>query len=449
VMLATLILNSFLASAGFLTLGIFVAWPATALPSIRDSNDGSLSIEWQSWIGSTGYIGAFIGTIISILMPKCIGARHVLIFCGGTSFIGWTIVFISSSFSLVLIYPGLFLVGWSCGFSCPMTSIYVSELAGGGNKGMVTSIFNLNLTIGILFTNILGVLISWSHSSLTITLVHAVLFLALFTLIQSPNELARNEKSAKMVEVLKKLRNTNDDVIKEAQNITKAVEDDKIVLKKDHINYMKPMDKAKFKKWGVILTVFSLSHLSGINVISTFLLDTFSSTDISDFTLVFVASLAEMIFSFFQMIIADRLGRKTFLVISCIGTSLATAAFAAIFWNFDNEREKISFLGSNLLEDILSSNIFLVCCLTAYYLSVTIGTGPVKYTLLSEMFTPTEQKTIAGICHTWFWLFGFFVVKIFHLMMEKFGLVVIFISISAINMGSILFIIVCVPETRK
>lgn len=447
-MLGTLVLNCIVAGSGFLTLGIFMSWPATALPSIRDSLDYPLSIEYQSWIGSTGYVGALIGTVLSIFISKYVGARKVLIFCGGASLIGWIFVFISSSFTLYMIYPGLFLIGLSGGLSCPMSSIYVSELAGGRNKGVVTSIFNLNLGIGILLANILGVMVKWSYSSLTIALVHAVLFLALFSLITSPNELARAGNSDKMIEVLKQLRHSDEDVIKEATMITKAEDDDKMDVKKGHIERMKSMDKAQFGKLGIILVVFSLTNLSGINVVNAFLVDIFSSTDISEFMLVIVISLTEIISGFVQMTIADMLGRKTFLAISGLGTSFATAAFAAIFWKFDQD-EKIAVLGSSFLGNILSSNIFLVSCLIAFYVSINIGFAPVKYTLLSEMFTPTEQKTIAGLCYTWYWLFGFIILKMFHLMKIKFGLVIIFISISAIMVASVFFIIVFVQETRK
>ena len=38
-MMATLALHSFLASSGYLTIGIMAAWPATALPSIRYPGD--------------------------------------------------------------------------------------------------------------------------------------------------------------------------------------------------------------------------------------------------------------------------------------------------------------------------------------------------------------------------------------------------------------------------
>ena len=119
---------------------------------------------------------------------------------------------------------------------------------------------------------------------MTIALVHAVLFLALFSLISTPNELARAENSDKMIEILKQLRHSDEDVIKEAAMITQAEDDDKVDLKKSHIERMKSMDKAQFGKWGIILVVFGFTNLSGINVANDFLVDIFSPTDISEFS---------------------------------------------------------------------------------------------------------------------------------------------------------------------
>ena len=75
---------------------------------------------------------------------------------GLASVVGWALILISSQLSLYLIYPGLALLGCSCGLSNPLSSVYVSEIAGAGNKGVVTSIFNFNITFGVLFANVLG-----------------------------------------------------------------------------------------------------------------------------------------------------------------------------------------------------------------------------------------------------------------------------------------------------
>jgi len=446
-MVPILLLNCLLASAGYLTIGILIAWPATALPSIRDSLDYELGTEYQSWIGSTGHLGALFGTLSYKLILRNIGTRQTLILCGVISLVGWTLIFVSSLSSLYVIYPGLFLVGWSCGLACPTSSVYVSELAGGGNKGMVTSIFNFNLTVGGLTTDVLGVLAGWFYSSLAIMLLHVVLFAAVLLLMPTPRELARDGDIDKIIQVLEKLRSDDKEtIIEEARVIRKAVEKEKIDLKKSMRKRMKMMDKTLFKKWGIILMVFSFNQLTGIMVTSAFLVDIFSSTEISDFVLVMARGVSEMIFSFLVMMVADRLGRKTFLMLSGLGTSLSTAAFAAIFWIHQNKDQEISFLGSEFL---ISSNLFLVLCLLVYYFSYNIGFGPMKHTLLSEMFTPMEQENIAGLCYIWHWLLGFIVVKIFHVLFINYGLVTIFISISTLCMASVGFTFTFVPETLQ
>ena len=60
---------------------------------------------------------------------------------------GWALVLLASSWSVVsVLYPGLFLLGLSTGLSTPLTSVYVTETAATGNKGVVTSIFNCQVT---------------------------------------------------------------------------------------------------------------------------------------------------------------------------------------------------------------------------------------------------------------------------------------------------------------
>ena len=96
-----------------------------------------------------------------------------------------------NSFSSSCLFSGLFLIGFSTGFSSPLTSIYVTEacisiivpqnrqisllspdlsnfelivlqvivkVAGTGNKGIVTSVFNCQLTSGLLFINMVYII---------------------------------------------------------------------------------------------------------------------------------------------------------------------------------------------------------------------------------------------------------------------------------------------------
>ena len=47
--------------------------------------------------------------------------------------------------------------------------------------------------------------------------------------------------------------------------------------------------------------------------------------------------------------------------------------------------------GSTVLDAFLSSKIFLICCMIVYFAGYNFGYGPIKFILLSEMFTTEEQ----------------------------------------------------------
>ena len=110
-----------------------------------------------------------------------------------------------------------------------------------------------------------------------------------------------------------------------------------------------------------------------------------------------------MIFSFFQMLLADSLGRccislivlnsstlrKTFLTICGLGMSVTTSVFAAIFWRFSPEKDVFKI--PTILNEVLTDNVFILTTLSLYLFFFNTGFGPVKNTLLCELFTPTEQ----------------------------------------------------------
>ena len=85
----------------------------------------------------------FVGSILSGLTSKSLGARRGLLLCSTISALGWILIFLAAFLSLLEpLFPGVFLIGFSCGFSNPLTTVYVSETVGSGNKGVITSMFN-------------------------------------------------------------------------------------------------------------------------------------------------------------------------------------------------------------------------------------------------------------------------------------------------------------------
>ena len=94
------------------------------------------------------------------------------------------------------------------------------------------------------------------------------------------------------------------DVLDEAEKIMKAEQD-----RETNIFNLQALFRVGLKKLSIILVVFSFTHLSGITVITTFLVDIFSSFGIAEIVLVMVSSVSEMLFSFLQIMVANRIGR--------------------------------------------------------------------------------------------------------------------------------------------
>ena len=118
-----------------------------------------VGVEEQSWIGSLGNMGILTGTMLSWLIARLLSARIALINCNLGLVLGWALIFTGAKTNLlVLVYLGLLLTGTMCGLTSPLGSIYITELAGTGKKGVLASMMSFNVNFGILFINILG---SW------------------------------------------------------------------------------------------------------------------------------------------------------------------------------------------------------------------------------------------------------------------------------------------------
>ena len=145
--------------------------------------------------------------------------------------------------------------------------------------------------------------------------------LSLFLLITSPYEACNKKQFSEIPGILAKLRNKSADN-EEVENEAKAVIKSFQVQEEDSHNSLKLINYINVIK---ILIVFLMTQLSGVNILTSYMVDIFSSVQIEEFTLVLITGMAEMVFSFLQMIIADKLGR-------CINLCWYTYNQFQFFW---------------------------------------------------------------------------------------------------------------------
>ena len=81
--------------------------------------------------------------------------------------------------------------------------------------------------------------------------------------------------------------------------------------------------------------------------------------------------------------------RKVFLVLCATGMGIGATIFSGIFWV--NSHTDSWIFGSENFDELLSNNILVVFTLVFFVGSFQFGFGPMRYTLLGELFEPREQ----------------------------------------------------------
>ena len=99
--------------------------------------------------------------------------------------------------------------------------------------------------------------------------------------------------------------------------------------------------------------------------------------------------------------------------------------------------------------EIVENKIYIFSCLLLFFFGFNIGLGPVIHILLSEMFSPEDQKVVAGLCHASNWMTASILNKAFPYFISAFGLPAMFLSLAVMMIMAMVFTQVFVPETRK
>jgi len=320
---------------------------------------------------------ALVGTILGAMFGGVPGDRYgrrgslrltALLYL--VSAIGCAFAFDWYSFVLARFIGGL-----GIGASSVLGPMYIAEIAPAKLRGRLVGFFQFNIVFGILVAYLSNYLIGamglgdheWRWK-LGIAAIPAAIFLAmLYTVAESPRWLAKRGLVKEAEDVL--IATGDHDYALHIQQIVTSVDEHEVAANEPFFSrkYRLPIFLA--------VSIGMFNQLSGINAILYYLNDIFTKagfTKVSADLQSVAVGATNLLFTMLAMTLIDSLGRKTLLLIGSVGTAVALAGVAAIF-----------FAGSH--QDLL------VWCLGGFIAFFAFSQGAVIWVYLSEVF-PTRVR---------------------------------------------------------
>jgi sugar porter (SP) family MFS transporter len=360
---------SFIAGLGGILYGFDVGIIAAALLFVR--NTFSLSTRLQEIVVSVVPAGTMLGAIVGGILSDRLGRRVTLLWSGVIFIVGSILAPLAPNVGALIVARSL--LGFAIGFTSVTAPVYVSELSPPQLRGTLIGMYQLALTLGIVFANLIGYWFaaeqSWRLMFATGVLPAAVFLALVFTVPESPRWLFIKDR------------------VQEAQRVLLSYTDARgAQLLLDDIHHAIAL-KQNRERWsalfvaarrGLIIAVgfVVLQQLCGINTVIYYGPQIFALAGIDSNQHAILASALVSVMNMLATVIAlflvDRIGRKPLLYAGVGGMLVSLLALAITF--------------GHQATATYATGVTAVVCLVVYIACCAASMGPIAWILVGEVF---------------------------------------------------------------
>jgi MFS transporter, SP family, arabinose:H+ symporter len=355
----------------------------------------------ESMVGTAvgcAIVGCILGSIVAGPISDIVGRKKVLL----ATAILFAISSIGAGLASNLVMFVLFRVigGVGIGAASMLSPLYISEVAPAKIRGVLVSVYQLAIVIGILIIYGVNLGISglgsdawkvetgWRYMIGSGLFPSALFFILLFIVPESPRWLIKNKRKSEAMDTLERLNGKTEAVV-----VADEIESTLNVEEGSVGELFRPgLRKAMIV--GLFLALFS--QITGINAIIYYAPNIFQSAGFSTHNALagtFLIGGINLIFTFVAIVLIDRMGRKSLLLWGVAGMILSLAGTAYCFHAH-------------------VQGIWLVMCICFYIACFAASLGPIPWVIISEIF-PTKTRGVAmSICTMVLWV-GTFLISYF------------------------------------
>ena len=375
--------------------------------------------------------GALLGSAVGGRFADYFGRRKLLIVTALVFFVGTLET--ALAFSVPILIVGRIIVGIAIGVASFTTPLYISEIAPAEYRGALVSLNQLAITVGIVLSYAIDAYFAKHGGDWRLMLgsgmVPAVILLVgMIFLPKSPRWLVYKGKQEEALTILQQIRGY-DDVHQELAEIEHSIQ--------RRTNW-----RLLLQKWlrpaliiGLGLAIFQ--QCTGINTIIYYAPTVFQMAGFHNAVVAILATLgvgvANVLFTIVAIPLIDKWGRRPLLILGLIAMTLGLVGLSVAF-----------YLGSQVefLRWIALGSMVL------YIAGFAIGLGPMMWLMLSEIY-PLEIRGLgSSVAASMCWSFNMIVALTFLAFIKFLGPSGTFLLYTIMCIFGLIFVGICVPETK-
>ncbi|KAJ4300947.1 hypothetical protein N0V90_003036 [Kalmusia sp. IMI 367209] len=446
-------LISIVISLGGLLFGYDTGYISSVLVTIGNSLGHELTSSEQELVTSLTSGGAFVGAICAGLTADKFG-RKMPIWAACIVFVIGTVLQ-TAAYHVPQFAVGRFVVGLGVGSAAMICPLYISELAPAKYRGRMVAFNNMSVTFGQFFASSLGAAFAevkgeaW-RATVGIGAVPAILLAGLLlTCPESPRQLVAHDKADQADKVLLRLYPSSTEAQRRAKiasielsihEATQTMVDDS--LWKTFKSIFK--NAATLRAVATACIIMALSQFSGFNTLMYYSATLFKIVGFNNPTAVAITvSGANFIFSGVLLLVVDRFGRRSILLVTVFAMfcCLTIAAVAFSYIPIDTHTLEVQS------DEIGWPGYLLIAIIIAFVGFYASGIATIAW--IGTEFIPMEVRAVGTMLNTaTCWSTNIIVASTFLSMMKGITPSGAFGFYGGLMFIGWIFIIFCFPEVK-
>lgn len=376
--------------------------------------------------------GALIGAVISSFASRALGRRGSIITTAFLFFIGTGIAAISKNTDMLI--AGRLLMGFAVGLSAMVVPMYLSEVSPPDIRGSVVFLYQMAITMGILFAFIVNYIFhdhqNWRAMFIVGLFPSFLLGVGMMMLPESPRWLVLKGLRKRAIATLHKLRG-HPEVHKELADIEVSVQHAHGGLRLLFSKKIRPL---------VIITfgLFVFQQLTGINTIFYYAPTLFHASGFHGDTATILAAIStggiNVFATIFGIWFVDKLGRKKLLYIGLIGIIICHTVLGAAYHHL------FGAVGTKWVS-LAAALLFI-----AFF---AISISGIAYIMMSELFPLNVRSVGMAVASCANWGFNWLVSVTFLSVVNVLGFGNTYWMYAGFTFIALIFVMTMVPETKN